>query len=156
MNIIFENVGEGRGRASKFVVQDDGTKVHYSIWKQANKQKRGRKAFARDTEGNVIRPEKVAIDLAQIAPPPKFVQPIDMLAPTITSETSPASPVVQAPVIENTFPRAIIPEIEDSEEAIQKVLDEVERDMESDEEFSAKMQEIDNILQVKKDEFSRL
>ena len=151
MNIVFEKVGEGRGRASKFVVLDDGTKVHYAVWKQANKQKRGRKAFARDAEGNVIRPEKVEINLAEIAPPPKFVQP-DILVPTI-----PSSPVNQpSTVIENTFPRAVIPEIEDSEEAIQKLLDEVEKDMESDEEFSAKMQEIDGILQVKKDEFSRL
>jgi hypothetical protein len=75
MNFVYEKVGEGRGRPSKFAVLEDGSKVLYTEWiKTQPKGKRGRKAYQRDENGNVIRPEKKTVDIYNLPPPPSFVQ----------------------------------------------------------------------------------
>ena len=63
---VFEKVGETRGRPSKFVKEGE-TLVPYKDWlareianlPKEDKDGRGRKAYPRDAEGNIIRPQVI-------------------------------------------------------------------------------------------------
>jgi hypothetical protein len=59
---VYQKVGEGKGRPSKFVKEADGTLIPYKEWfakQDAGKPKdgRGRKPYPRDEHGNIIRPQ---------------------------------------------------------------------------------------------------
>ncbi len=132
MQTVYEKVGEGRGRPSRFVILDDGTKMLYKDWKAQNKQQRGRKAYPRDEQGNIIRPSKIEVNMEQIPIPEKY-QP---------------DPIKEIPIA------AVSMEVEEKPLPFDIETDKDINDM-TDEEFEKYLDKYRDFIGVRRDEGSR-